>query len=348
MKKTLIIFALLLGLIWLVAMPAVVGGYLDRALPDWLDEAGMSRSAQYDPGWFRSQLSVNDDYRLDLSARHVPPLGLAWLRFDGELQAALSPAPIEVEGAFGLTGLTSASLRASQLIVDGPVDLRSGAARLALNQSLDQTSTLRWQIEGAELTDRIGNVLAANTAELALAWQPSARDPEKADERQPETDDLDLSLTAGLSADSGPLPILNLELQASPIQRDALADLIQGIQQLTQAQAGSTARRFALLTVAGAWQQLSENGLRLRLNQLQIGADSRFSGQWNTREGQPVLKGEGSIASLTRALQPIVALSARVSADDAERSIRAWLDQLAQRGWLVVDGDRFELGYPAS
>ena len=347
MKKILIILSLLLGLIWLVAMPALVGSYLDRVVPEWLDEAGMAGTAQFDAGWFTSSLQIEDDYAVDLHGRHVPPLSLAWIRIDGELEAPISPAPIEIDGQFGLTGLSSVRLEAAELAIEGPVQLESSASRLTLNQGLDQASELSWQIEALGLNDRLGNALEASTAELALSWSPSDQAVGDEATAPKQADAFDLRLALELLSDADRDPTLRLFIEASPVQRDALAELIAGLQQWSQAQAQSTARQFALLTIAGAWQQLSQNGLTIRLDRLQIGSDSRFSGYWVTQEGPPDLRGEGSIEALTRELRPIVGLSAQVSAGTAERSIRTWIDEIRQRGWLVLEGDRFEFRYPA-
>jgi len=346
MKKILIILALALGLIWLVAMPALVGSYLGRVVPEWLDEAGMAPTTQFDAGWFTSSLQIEDDYAVDLHGRHVPPLSLAWIRIDGELEAPISPAPILIDGQFGLTGLSSVRLEATELAIGGPLQLDSSASLLTLNQGLDQVSELSWQIEAFALSDQLGNLLSASTAELALAWSPSDPAVGGAATAPKEADALDLRLALMLLSDSNPHPTLRLIIEASPVQRDALAELIEGLQQWTQAQPRSTARQFALLTVAGAWQQLAQSGLTIRLDGLRIGSESRFSGHWVTQAGPPDIRGEGSIDALTRELRPIVGLGARVGAGTAERSIRAWIDEIRQRGWLVVEGDRYEFRYP--
>lgn len=346
MKKILIILALLLGLIWLVAMPALVGSYLDRAVPEWLDEAGMAGTVQFDAGWFSSSLKIEDDYAVDLRGRHLPPLSLAWIRIDGELEAPISPAPILVDGQFGLTGLSSVRLEAAELGIGGPVQLDSSASRLTLNQGLDQASELSWQIEALALNDQLGNALSASTAKLALAWSPSNQAVGNRAAGQDEGDALDLNLALELLSETGPEPTLRLTIEASPVQRDALAELIEGLQQWTQAPAQSTAQQFALLTIAGAWQQLAQDGLTIRLEALQIGPENHFSGQWITQDGPPDIRGEGSIEALTVGLGPIVGLSARVSAMTAEQSILAWIDEIRQRGWLVVEDDRFEFRYP--
>jgi len=345
MKKTLIILTLLLASIWLVAMPALVGSYLDRVAPSWLEESGMEDTARFDAGWFTSSLEINSGYRMNLRARHVPPSSLAWLRFSGELQAPVSPEPFRIGGEFGLTGLSSVDVRAPELAIDGQVRLNSGPTRLALNQSLDQASTLTVRIDDLALSDQLGNAIFAPGANLTLGWQALGSESGPAEVEPDGEDRLALSLTLDLVAAAAPASILRLALDASPVERNALADLIQGLQQLSQTQGQSTARQFALLTVAGAWQQLSQHGLTVRLERLQIGSENQFSGHWSSLDGPPVIRGDGSLESLSRALQPLVGLSARVSAETAARSIRTWLDELRQRGWLIVEGDRFEFEY---
>jgi len=347
MKKILIILALLLVLIWLIVMPALVGSYLDRAVPVWLDEAGMQKRSQFDSGWFTSTLQVDKDYALDLSARHVPPLSLSWVHITGDLRTSFSSAPLKIDGEFSLTGLSSVTIQAAELRVEGPVQLDSGPARLALEQGLDQASQLSWRVDALELSDQLGNALPASAAKLALGWQPADSSRDNVGQND-ENRDLDLTLAVVLDAETGPLPALRLDLEASPVQRDVLGDLLRGLQQMAQAPTDSTAQQFALLTVVGAWQQLVQSGMTIRLEGLQIGSENQFSGRWTSEGGSPVLTGAGSIESLARALQPVVGLSARVGPATAERSVRAWLDQLSQRGWLVVKDDQFNFQYPVA
>jgi hypothetical protein len=344
MKKTLIILALLLASFWLIAMPALVGAYLEREAPAWLAEAGLGDRAELESAWFSSRLRIDETYELNLHIRHVPPTSLSWLRFNGSFQAPVARAPITVHVRFGLTGLGALNLETVQLAVDGTPRFDSGVSRLAIEQAPEQSGRLVWQTDAAELHDPLGNRLAARRLELLLAWAPTTRNPGRAGRGDDALESMDLIVD--LQADGESAPMLGLKIEVSSIQREALADLIDGLQQLSQSTEGSTSRQFALLTVAGAWQQLTENGLGLRLASLEIGPEARFSGRWSSDENQPVIDGAGSIDALGEALVPVVGLSAGLSPPAAARLIERWINEVEQRGWLTIEAGRFELQYP--
>jgi hypothetical protein len=329
MKKMLIILIPSIALLWLLALPVAVGAILRNWVPEWLEEVGLQDRSQLASGWFASALNIDDPVDLELTARHFPPLGLSWVEFGGSLQTGFSPRPFEVDGALGLSGASRIELAGSTLQLDGPVQLEAGTTAVALNQDLDRPSTLDLTIQALQLEDRQGNRLNMDRARLILAWS--------------SLDASHLALSLDIALD-GAIP-LGLALQAEPVQREAMADLIEGLQQLAQAGPGTTARQFALLTVAGAWQQLSQTGLTLRLESLQLGADSRLEGDWNTAAGQPIITGQGQVEPLLRALGPIVGLSAQRPPDQVEPTIRAWLDALQSRGWLRIEDGRFEFRY---
>jgi len=334
MKKTLIILILVLGLIWLLLMPAVVGWYVARAVPDWLAEIAAGEQAQFEPGWFSSTLDYSrqdaDHYDLNLHTQHFPPLGLDWVQIDGQLQTPWSAAAFDIKGELSLRGATSLIINAPSLEIAGNVAATSGPVALRLNQAQNQDSTIDLELATLTLTDALGNILLASQAALSTGWRGL----------EDENLALVLDLAVDATADFG------LSLNAQPVQRDALSDLIQGLQQLASSEDNSTAQQFAMLTVAGAWQQLSQNGLQITLEGLQLGTNSQFSGGWNTAQGQPMITGQGSLASLQTSLQPLVGLSTRQSPDDAMTLIQAWLEQLSTRGWLIIEGDRFEFHYP--
>jgi len=345
MKKTLIILVLL-GLIWLLFLPGLVGLFLDRKVPSWLEARGWDEAARFESGWFASRLRIADDYRLNLDARHLPPLGLSWLRLAGSVESGIGPSPINVEGRFGLTGHNTLQLRTGRLALDGPIRLDTGEARLALEQARDQSGLMRWQVEAAKLNDQLGNVLSGNEFGLSLAWAATPRHSADSAGRHESQPKLDLQLSLHLDSISG--PTVDLKIDALSVQRAALVDLIEGLQQLSRSAEGTTARQLALLTVAGAWQQLSGDGLRIQLSTFQLGPATSFRAHWPGDEGSPLISGNGSIAASINTLSPIVGLTAGVDPATADRLIQAWLGQLEQQGWLRVENDQFEFRYPAA
>lgn len=74
MKKALIILTLALIATWLVLLPGLVGLYLARWLPSWLDEDAQTILTEQQSGWFSSAVQLEGpDWRLSARARHVPP-----------------------------------------------------------------------------------------------------------------------------------------------------------------------------------------------------------------------------------------------------------------------------------
>ncbi|OAB60823.1 hypothetical protein AY599_06190 [Leptolyngbya valderiana BDU 20041] len=318
-----------IALLWLLALPIAVGSMLRSWVPDWLGELGLQDGSQLASGWFASALDIDEPVDLELTARHFPPLGLSWVEFDGQLRTELSPRPYDINGELSLSGASRIELIGRTIRLDGAVQLTGAATTLRLDQDLDRPSRLDFTLDALSLEDGRGNRLNADRARLGLSWS--------------DLDEAHLALSLSIALDAA--DPLSLVLHAEPVQREALADLIEGLQQLARTEPRSRARQFALLTVAGAWQQMSQAGLTLRLESLQLGEGNRFEGDWKTDAGQPLVDGQGRVEPLIRALAPIVGLSAQLPPDQVEPTIRAWLEALQTRGWLRVDGGEFEFRY---
>jgi len=329
MKKMLIILVPSIALLWLLALPVAVGAMLRNWVPEWLEEVGLQDRSQLASGWFASALDIEEPVDLELTARHFPPLGLSWVEFDGHLRSGLSPRPFDIDGELGLSGASRIELNGHTLELDGPVQLDSGATTLLLDQDLNQPSRLDWTLDTLSLEDQRGNRLNADRAQASLSWS--------------DLDEAHLALSLSIALDAA--DPLSLVLHAEPVQREALADLIEGLQQLARSEPRSRAGQFAMLTIAGAWQQMSQAGLILRLETLQLSTENRFEGDWATDAGQPLVTGRGRIEPLIRTLAPVVGLSAQLPSEQVEPTIQAWLDALQARGWLHVDGGEFEFRY---
>lgn len=332
MKKTLIILVLLAALIWLLVMPAAVGAYLRTWVPDWLDELGVGDRSQFESGWFASDLTITDALTVDIQARHFPPLGLRWINLAGQLNSPLSDQPFDLRGHLSLQGRSRFDINGPNLAIDGNPRIGAGPVSLQLDQPLDATSTLRADIDQWVIEDTLDNSLLAERLETTLSWQGM------------DDDHLRLSLVLSAAEPAG----IELQLSAEPVQREALAGLIEGLQQLNQAPPDSTAQQFALLTVASAWQQLTSAGLVIELDELTVGSENRFTGRWDTRSGQPVIQGQAEQPTFVTNLTPIIGLAVKVPPREAETLLLDWLQALIERGWMTQTGDTLVFSYGTS
>lgn len=329
MKKTLIILILLGALLWLLVMPAAVGAYLRAWVPDWLDEMGVGDRSQFESGWFASDLTIADALSVDIQARHFPPLGFRWLNLGGQMSSPLSDQPFDLYGHLSLQGHSQFDISGPNLAVSGDPRIGAGPVSIRLDQPLDATSTLKADIDQWVIEDTLDNVLRTERLELALSWL--------------DLDDDHLRLSLVLSA-SEPAA-LELQLTAEPVQREALAALIEGLQQFNQSPPDSTAQQFAMLTVASAWQQLSSAGMVIELRELTLGPESRFTGRWDTDAGQPVIQGQAEQPTFVTSLTPIIGLAVKVPPREAEILLIDWLQALIERGWMTQTGDTLVFSY---
>ncbi len=333
MKKTLIIGFIGLAAIWTLAMPAVVGVYLQDWVTEWLDEALPRSEAKPDSGWFETRLDLAEPpYTLAARARHFPLPGPAWVRLDAEISAPFAAKGIEADGHIGLTGNTRLALNAETLAWEGRAAVMLGSSRLDLDQRPGRRTRLELEGVDALALDAHGNRLAFERFDAETIW--SLRD----DELGRLEIRLDLTDEAGQPA--------GLSIHAEPIRPDALADLVEGLEQLGRARPESMDRQIALLTLTGAWQQLAEAGLVIELETFRLDAESAVQGHWHVAADELVVRGDGSLAAIIDRLGPIVGLSLDLSPAEAERQLRDWLATLSANGWLTVEDGRFDFDYP--
>ncbi len=334
MKRLLIIVSVLL-VIWLLLLPGLVGVYLRGALPLWLEEAndGMAPPpvVDYRIGWFGSRLEAQtaDGLEVRIQARHLPPGRAAWLSLDGELQAPISDQPIALRGQIGLAGASDFQLDAAALRLDEPFPLQVQSGQLALRRS--GTSLLSLSLQEPVFGDPTRQPLSYPLTEARLEWRALADDK----------GDLQMALAAG---DGGP-DDLRLLLSARSVALAPAAELLAAQQQLQAAEPDSFDQRMALLGLAGAWQQLAAAGLVIELEALDLGAESRIEGRWQTDSGGPVVSGSGLMGELERSLLPIITLAHGGDRLGALIWLADSLDELSRRGWLSYDDTAFELIY---
>ncbi len=330
MKKAFIILVLLLAATWMLAMPALVGAFMRGWLPEWLEETAPTAETNYQVGWFSTRLDVSDQNLVaDLRARHFPPLGLAWVDLSGTIHTDFADNGLRVAGQLGLTGRTDVRLNADAMTLASEPDIRTANAGLVFTQLVDGGAHVILDLTSLLMADRLGNHLNPDQLLARLDWTPL------------DEDHAHLELVLQLT---GP-GMARLSLIAAPVHREAMAELLDGIEQLRAARPDTVDQQFALLTIAGAWQQLALAGLELDLREFSLAGDTVFRGHWRTGSSWPEIEGTGDINELLDWLVPIIGLSRQVSPEAAEREARAWLVELVDRDWLEPREERFRFRY---
>lgn len=322
MRKLFIIGVLLLLAAWLLLMPALVGLYLRDAVPAWLAEWPDAEAADYQPGWFGSHLRFQPepDLALVLQARHFPPLKAGWLALEGSLDSTLAPQGVRIEGHLGLTGSWHLRAAADRFRTRAQGGLL--AQKLVLNLS---------QVAGQPLS------LVVNADRVDLNQQaPSLLDVRARGLRR-VADDERISLGLELHTRTAELGSAALTLRAGPIDPAQLELLAQGLGQLAESSPGSMTEGMALMTLAGAWQEMAADGLIVELEQLQIGDQTRFQGRWQAGQPSPAITGSGELDELENWL---VSFAPQALSEDAQRA-GGVVELLSEVGEIQVENRRF-------
>lgn len=334
MKKLLIIGLATVTAIWLLVLPGLVGGYLRGQVPEWIEAWPEAETTQFTPGWFRSQLdwASDDGVNIDLQARHLPVLKPGLIRLRGQVGSPMTTSPIRLDGQVGLTGGWHLQLDAEALSAEATGGLHGRALGLNLAQAPGQPLTAIFQ------ADSLGH--DSSSADL-----PGLEDVRILARSQNGPDgELVLGLDLNLVAETlGPA---RLTLNAAPVPADALSELMDGLAQLAGSSADSFAESMALLTVAGAWQQMAAAGMVIRLENLSLGSSTALSGTWPAGHNQPRLDGTGQTSELMAWYRTLAYRLGGRAPELAELEARAWLDTLVDAGWLRLDGNTFRVQAP--
>jgi hypothetical protein len=333
MKKTFIILLLLLIAVWLIGMPALVGQYVRVWVPEWLADIEATDDSQFEPGWFRSDLRISPghDVHARLNARHMPPTGLAWLRLDGEIDIPHTAEPTRVLGHLDLNGLIRLKTDSRKLALDGPPHFQAGSLGIDFAQGPKGKTRFKTELDELAWFDELGNRLEFDAANGVMNWQVLG----------PDHAGLELSVRF----DHHQQPTLDLLIKAAPLETNALNQLLEGIRQLLAAPIDSMARQMALLTIAGAWQELRQHGLEIQLERLALGPNTEFSGQWLTASDPPRLSGQGQIDDLVDMFAPIIGLTRGLPPGHAEHQAREWIATLVQERVLIPENGQFRLRF---
>ena len=333
MRRLLIIGFLGGILLWLLALPALVGLFLGDWVEDWTAGWPEPEAVDFQRGWFRSELHwvSADGIDLELQARHAPPLKPGLLRVTGRIATPMTPEPARLNGHLGLTGAWN--LKGSVAKLANPAVPGLEAHGLDLNLAQPSGQPLTAILRADQLRNR-AEPAAPDLADLRLMAR------HRTDDQDAHHLGLDLELRAENLGPAG------LTLSAGPADAQALAELIDGLSQWATARPDSMAQRMGLLTVAGAWQQLAAGGLVVQLEQLRLGENVRLTGRWPTALPQPQFEGGGQTAELIDWHVALATALAGQAPDQAELEARAWLMTLTQHGWIHLEEERFRVRAP--
>lgn len=330
-KPLIIVFAALCA-IWLLVLPLLVGLYLRGAVPEWTANWPDAEAVEYSPGWFRSSLrwASSDGIQLELQARHVPPLRAGLVRVDGLLRSPITPDAAQIQGHVGLTGGWNLKALMGQIADPGSLGLQAREVALNLAQPAGQPMTLI--LSAAQIGPE-------NTSAAALG-------PAVLMARQHADDEGRRHLGLDLQLSSAELGQAALTLSAGPADPLLLASLIDGLVQWAGSAPGSLLQRLALLSVAGAWQQLAEDGMVIRIERLDLGEHTRILARWPIRQPLPEFEGRGRSDELNAWFASLGELGGQ-PVEQTEMVVQAMLLALAQNGWIRLDGEHFETTMPA-
>ena len=332
-KPLIIVFGALFA-IWLLLVPLLVGWHLRGALADWTAHWPEAESVQFSPGWFRSNLrwTSADGIDLQLRARHAPPLRAGLLRVQGAIRMPILPEPADIRGHIGLTGGWHLETRATEVADLEGTGLRAADVALNLAQPAGQALTLI--LNASQLKRSTAGIAGPALGPLRLM----ARHHQ--DEQGLRHMGLDLSLNGSELGTAG------LTLSIGPAEPLALNELIQSLTLWTGSEPGSLDQGLALLGAAGAWQQLGAEGLVIRLERLELGAETRIAARWAIQQPLPQLEGSGRSQAVAAWSGALASLAGQ-PAEQAEQQAMAWLKEMSRSGWIRLQDERFELMSPA-
>jgi hypothetical protein len=326
--RKLVIIGSTLLLIWLVAMPALVGFYLRDLVPDWLDEHGGSATASYQPGWRTSRLravNAEADTELDLTARHFPPLKPGWIALRGALISPLVPRGAGLQAHLGLTGSWHISGQAELIQSTEQGDFTAEHLKINIAQVAGQPINLTVLADEIRLPGQVRPLLSLRGRGLRR-----------------ETEDGRIRLGLDLQAQDADLGTLTVTVQAGPMAPEQLELMTAGLRQWLQSQPGSVSEGVALMTIASTWQQMADDGTTLELERLNFGEAAAFKGRWAPAEAPPSASGYGDVEMLAQWLDR---LSLNIG-DGSGQSATGALGVLSELGDVAVDNGTFRFSYP--
>jgi len=326
MKKTILILALLAVVTVALGLPAAIGWFVHDRLSESLAENRPEATIDWDRGWFRSGLVIEEpDLRARLDFRHAPISPPGWIALDGLVTLKAPVAAIDLTARLAYDGSLSANAKAPALDVPGPVSWQYQDPRLRLVRRRDGGFELNGSAQRLLIVDGIGNRLTFAEPELKVRSTPVSEDTASAR--------LMLETRRLGQAQS------RLAVKLDSIERAAFAELVDGLRQLAAAEFDSAAAGFGAIGAASAWQQMAAAGLQIEIEELVLDGQLSLSGQWRPGGNKFRLTGKGARATAQAWWSSVVGLAEQLPPEQARDAARRGLQELADQG-LVELGRR--------
>ncbi len=333
MKKAILILVLLTLAVVIVGLPAAIGWFVHDRLSETVSEELPDAEVEWDRGWFRSGLRVEDEaFGARLDFRHASP-GAGWISVDGLVSLAEWAAAIDLDARLALDGTLSANASTPTLEVPGPVTWRYQAPDLALTAKRGGDAELSGAAERLLIVDGIGNRFAFVEPAVEVRMESESL----------RTSSARIALTASRVGEAES----RLAVEIESIDDAALAELLQALGQLAGAEPDSAAAGFGAIGAASAWQQLVSAGLRIEIVEFVLDGELSLSGHWQPEEKDFVLTGQGRRETLLQWWSSIAGLAGQLPPEQARAAARMGLQDLADRGAIELDGDRINVDLQA-
>lgn len=326
MKKWILILVLITALTIVLGLPAAIGWFAQKGISDTVEDRLPDAAVTWDRGWFRSGLRIEDEaFDARLNFRHASP-SAGWLSVDGLVNLVETTTAIDIDARLSLGGTLTVNAQAPALNIAGPVAWRYDSPSLRLVGERGGETTVVGTAASLLIVDGIGNRLAFT--EPLLDVKLTSESLQDASGR--------LSLTARRVGRAESRLVLNL----SSINAQAVAELVQALQQLAGAEPNSAIAGLGAIGAASAWQQIAAAGLTAELDALVLDGQARLSGQWVPDNRQFSLSGEGARTTVVDWWSSIIGLIQQLPPEQARNVASQALEDLAAQGAIALDREQ--------
>lgn len=330
MKKLILILAPLVALTVALGLPAAIGWLLHDGLSDTIGKNLPAAGVEWDRGWFRSGVRIEDeDFRARLDFRHAPLGPPGWISVQGLVTLTAPAATIDMTARLALDGSLALAASAPTLDMPGPVTWQYRAPVVRLDAGREGDFEFHGSAESLLIVDGIGNRLSFVKPVLEASAQTAS----------------DRTSTARLTLETRRVGQAQsrLALDLASVDRAAFSELVEALRQLIGAQPDSTAAGLGAIGAASAWQQLVAGGLRIEVLELVLDNQLSLSGQWQPNDKSFSLTGEGARATVLEWWTNIVGLAGQLPPEQARIAARQGLQDLADGGAITIGRSRIDV-----
>lgn len=332
MKKWLISGFVLLAVVAAVGVPAGIGWLIQSQATPRLESRLGDGSVDWNRGWFRSTLNIDDPgIQADVDFRHAPLSPPGWLSVDGRVILAEPIATIDLSGRISLSLNARVEALAPSLQTTGPVAWRYAAPRVELRAE-DNTLFADGRADTVFVRDALGNRIALANPMMALVIEQTGN---------PATNRI--ALTLDVTASRAGLPESRLAIAVGPLTPGAAELLAEALAQLVSSGTSDAGGGLAAVGLASAWQQAGASGMVVDLDKLSLDGDFQLSGRWAPGDQTFSLTGSGPRETLVEWWSPLAGLTEAIPPSQARQAVSDQLDRLVADGLVRQVGDRIEV-----